>query len=127
MPIQVRWGNAENTVVVCEFEPKWTLEEYYTMIDDAYTLMISVTHTVHTIADFTNSRMAPSQILTSGRHVQKHSAPNSGITVVVSGGGFIKALLDIAQKLYLTGKKIFVANTIEEAFAIVQKHEKQLA
>lgn len=127
MPIEVRWGNSDKTVIISKHVANWTLQEYYAMIEETFAMITGVAHTVHFIADFTDSSMAPSQILSTGPHVQKRSAPNTGITVVVGGAGFIKALINVARKVFLSNMQIFMSNTIAEAYAIIEQHEKQLA
>lgn len=127
MPIEVRWGNPDKTIVGCKHAASWTLHEYYAMIEEAYLMITSVGHTVHFIEDFTDCSMAPSQILSAGPHVKRRSAPNTGITFVVGGAGFIKALLNVARKVFLANMLIYLTNTIAEGYAMIEQHEKQLA
>ena len=127
MPIHVHWDNPEKTVIHCEYEPKWTLEEFHAMIDESYKLMTSVNHTVHLISNFTKSRAVPSRMLSIGGHVEKANPPNTGLSIIVGAGSFVKALIEIASKTFLRDKNLYAVKTIDEAYAIIKQHQAQMA
>jgi hypothetical protein len=110
-------------VILVTFSEMWTLDEYYASIDTMFTLTTSVTHTVHSISDFSRSFASPTRLLSASHYIENHKAANSGIHVVVGAKGFIIAMLQVAQRLYLTDAKIVLTNSIEEAYTIIRDHQ----
>src|SRR5689334_13723089 len=124
MPIEVSWGNPEKTVVYTALKEIWTLEDNHNMIDDMYKLTTSVTHTVHIMLDFTTSQSSPAKLLTSGNHIEKRKADNTGISVIIKANGFVKAMAQLMMKMFLKDSKLFFADTREEAFQIIEQYEQ---
>ncbi|MEO8609276.1 MAG: hypothetical protein ABI690_15400 [Chloroflexota bacterium] len=123
MPIEVSWGNPQQSVVYTVFGEIWTLEDNHQMIDDMYKLTTSVTHTVHIIMDFTYTKTSPAKLLSAGRHIEKRTVPNSGISVFVNANGFIKAMAQLLTKMFMKEAKLFFANSVEEAYQIIDQRE----
>ena len=121
MPIEVSWGNPQKTVVYTVFGETWTLEENHQMIDDMYKLTTSVTHTVHIIMDFTHSKTSPAKLLSAGRHIEKRSVPNSGISVFVKANSFLKAIAQVMMKMFMKDVKLYFADSLEEAYQIIEQ------
>jgi hypothetical protein len=125
MPIQTMWGNADQTVILVTFSEMWTLDEYYASVDTMFALTTSVAHTVHSISDFSKSFAPPSRLLSTGQHIENCKTVNSGINIIVGAKGFIIAMLQIAQRLYLIDMPIYLANSIEEGYNIIQTHQEK--
>ena len=124
MPITVSWGNPEKTAVYAVFGENWTLEEAHTMIDEMYALTSSVNHTVHTIMDFTDSHSSPAKLLTTGRHIENRTVPNSGVSVIVKANAFMKTMSQVITRLFLKETPMYFAESREEAFQIIERHER---
>ncbi|MBZ0289918.1 MAG: hypothetical protein K8I30_20005 [Anaerolineae bacterium] len=123
MAIEVFWGNPEQTIVCSRFGEMWTLEDTHQMIDDMHALTSSVTHTVHTILDFTDSRVSPTRLLSSGNHIEKRSVPNSGISVIVKANGFVKAMAQLITKMFIKDVKVFFVDSLDDAYNIIEQYE----
>jgi hypothetical protein len=124
MPIKSEWGNPQKTVIHSVFDPIWTLDEYHAMIDTMHKMVISVDHRVHFISDFSNSNASPAKLLSTGRHIENTMTENSGINVIVNASGFLKAMANVSQRLFLKDVQLYFANSLEEAYQIVEKHEQ---
>jgi len=124
MPIRVSWGTPEKNVVVCEFEGIWTLADYHNMIDEMHVMITSVDHTVHTISDFTKNGVSPAQLLSTGRHADSRKSPNTGINVMVKANPFIKALTPMYKKMFLKDIEVYFADTLADAFQLIQTHQQ---
>ena len=124
MPITSEWGNPQKTIIHSVFDPVWTLDEYHGMIDTMHKMVISVDHPVHFISDFTNSNASPAKLLSTGRHIENTKTENSGINVIVNANGFLKAMANVSQRLFLKDVQIYFADSVEEAYQIVAKHEQ---
>jgi hypothetical protein len=123
MPIEVFWGNPEQTIVCSRFGETWTLEDSHHMIDEMHRLTSSVSQTVHNILDFTDSRVSPTRLLTSGSHIEKRTVPNSGISVIVKANGFVKAMAQLITKMFMKDTKIHFVDSLDDAYDIIEQYE----
>ena len=124
MPIQVSWGNPQQTIIHSAFNQTWTLEDGHNMIDEMYKLTSSVSHPVHVIIDFTNSQSSPAKLLTIGNHIQKRSTPNMGISIIVKANGFLRAISQLIMKMFVKNQKLYFVNTLDEARKIIEQYEQ---
>jgi hypothetical protein len=125
MPIQSAWANPEKTILVTTFGETWTLEEFHDNVDEIYNLIITVNHVVHVISDFSASRTSPAKLLSTSRHLQNKQAPNFGITVTVGANHFLKAMLNLAEKMFLSNLKMFAVDTLDEAFELIRQYKQE--
>ena len=125
MAITNEWGNPEKTVIYTVFDGTWTLEEYHGMIDEMHKMVLSVDHTVHFISDFTKSKSSPAKLLSTGRHMENTKASRkTGISVAINADGFLKAIANVAQKMFLKDTKMYFSKSVEEAYKIVETYSK---
>ena len=127
MGIQVRWDNSEQTIIYCDFNEEWTLDDFHTMIDEIYALARSVSHQVYLISDYTRSRVPPRQWLSTGAHIEKRKSMNTELSIVVGANTFVNVMLNVAQKLFLKDFPICTVATLQEAYQIIEKHNQTLA
>lgn len=123
MAIQVSWANAEQTIIHTIYHGEWTLDDFHIGIDETYALTTSVQHTVHFISDFRESKSTPTKLLSAGRHVDNKKTANMGVSVMVGTNAFMKALVGLGRKLFLSDFNLHLVNTIEEAYAVIQAHD----
>jgi hypothetical protein len=124
MPIKSEWGNPQKTIIHSVFGETWTLDEYHAMIDTMHKMVVSVDHPVHFISDFSKSKASPAKLLSTGRHVENTMTQNSGINVIVNANGFLKALANVSQRMFLKDVQLYFADSVEEAYQIVEKHDQ---
>jgi hypothetical protein len=88
-------------------------------------MIVEAHYTVHIISDFSRSRSSPTKLLSTGAHIEARTATNTGINVIVGLKSFLKSMLQVAQRLYLTDTQIYLANSIEDAYQIIQQYQSQ--
>ncbi len=123
MPIDLFWDDPQQTILHSQFGETWTLEEYHDAIDQMYEMISSVPHRVHIVSDFSRSRSSPAKLLSIGAHIENRKAINSGINVIIGATSFLKSMLQVAQRLYLIDTEIYLANSVEEAYQLIQQHQ----
>src|SRR5574339_631240 len=98
MPIEVFWGDEQQTILHCQFAESWTVEEYVASVAEMHNLIKSqAPRTVHLLSDFSRSRSSPPRLLSTGTYIENHRAVNMGINVIVGANAFIKSMLQAAQ------------------------------
>lgn len=122
MPIELFWGNSEQTVLYAQFGETWTLEEFHTLIDEMYEMISAARHTVHIINDFSRSRSSPNRLLSLGPHIERRKAINTGIHIIIGATAFLKSMIHAAQRMYLTDSRIYLVNSVDEAYQIIQEY-----
>jgi hypothetical protein len=127
MPIDLFWGDPQQTILHAQFGETWTLDEFHTAIDEMYVMISAMPHTVHIVNDFSHNRSLPSRLLSVGSHVENRKAINTGINIIVGATAFIKSILQAAQRTYLNEIEIYLANSVEEAYQIIQQHHRSIS
>lgn len=120
MPIHVHWDNDEKTILMEVFEGRWVIEDYYRMIDEAVERLAEVSHTVHIIADATQSTMPPTQIMIGMQYALKRIPSNQGLTVFVKLNRVMLMFVEVARQISPTvAKSTYMADTVEEARRLI--------
>ncbi len=129
MPVTTRWVDTDHTIICVEFVDPWMWDEYaanrqtglHAMLDD-------VSHPVHFIYDLTCAQTVPPNSLS---HIRLHSSGYhrnfSGVVVFVGAHGFLRRVIEMASKLYLTrafGFSVHYADTIPTATVLLSKIER---
>jgi hypothetical protein len=128
MPAIVGWENAEKTIIRQQLTGDWTFEEYTNSAKETQMLTGSVAHTVHVIIDFTETKSYPTKMLSVGSSLDRNLPANQGVVVVIQVPAYIRALFEVMGKLYpKVTQNSFEANSLEEAHAIIRKHEAETA
>jgi len=78
------------------------------------------TKPVHSIIDTTQIHKLPSNMLSNSMHLSRKLHPMVGTMVVVTNNAFINAMSAILSKAPM-GKKIVICQTVEEAWAIIDR------
>ncbi len=88
----------------------------------------SVEYTVHIVSDLRESESLPlGGAITHARNSLAYMPSNWGILVIITHNAFIRAMVTTFTALFKTtlGKKTFAASTLEEAYAIAERYERQ--
>ncbi|MBZ0287902.1 MAG: hypothetical protein K8I30_09835 [Anaerolineae bacterium] len=126
MPIELFWGDEQQTILHCQFPEMWTLEDYVASIDQMHEMIRSqAPRTVHILSDFSRSRSSPPRLLSTGTHIEKRRAVNMGINIIVGANGFIKSMLQAAQRMYLIDTRIHMVNSVEEAYVLIAQQPRK--
>lgn len=124
MPASVRWDNDEKTIIRQKLVGDWTYEEYIRSAAETQELTGSMTHTVHVIIDFTESRAYPSRLLAAGQALDRNFPSNQGTVTLIQCPAYVRAVFDIVVRLYpKIGSNSAHVNTLEEAYTFIHQYE----
>jgi len=128
MGIQVEWADQSQTIVHQIFTGSWTWEEFYSATQQSKQMVASAERIVHIVSDLRESESLPlGGALTHARNSLGHMPSNWGVLVIVTRNAFIRAMVTTFTALFKTslGNKTFSASTLEEAYAIAERYERQ--
>jgi hypothetical protein len=120
MPIQLFWDNDDKTILIQQYEGRWTVEDYYGLVDDFSVKCAEVPHTVHVIANLIGSSMPPGQMLSGIQYALKKYPPNTGVLVYVKMNRVMNMFLELARQLSPRfAQFVYAADTLEEARQLI--------
>lgn len=98
MPVETRWYDAEETIMLAEFREKWTIAEFSLGVDVAQRLVESKSFAPYGIADASTSAGIPqgSNLLP---HMKRLFRLNFGHVVMVGGSSFALILIRMLVRL----------------------------
>jgi hypothetical protein len=122
MGIRIVWDDEQKTIIRHVYEGRWTLEDYYALIDANYHEIDSVNHRVDIINDLRKMTGMPSNLTAAIRYAARHAHKNEGINVMVGSTTFIKILVETINKVVGEHTEVIYTDTIEQAYKIIAKH-----
>jgi hypothetical protein len=123
MGIQAVWDNEEKTIIRHVYNGKWTLEDYYHLIADHGAMVTPLGHTVDIINDLREAGPIPPGMATAIKYAARKAPANEGINVIVGANQFVKALIELVNKVAGTEvTEVTHVATLEEAYAIIAEH-----
>ncbi|MBC7869282.1 MAG: hypothetical protein H7Y09_00470 [Chitinophagaceae bacterium] len=127
MGITAYWHDDTKTIMRLDYIDAWTLDEFYESAKQAHFMIGEVTHSVDLIINMRDNRTTPAKILSSARHMNELVQPNQRLTIMVGSPPFVKALIKVANQIMpkITEKLRYV-NTLDEAFAIIQRQDSKV-
>lgn len=96
-----------------------TWETFHTRRREAYAMIESQPHTVHTIMDIKNNRIMPQGIAANMQQAYDEMPPNVGLVVVVGTNL-------LTQTLYTVIKRVFLAHRVTQHLHLVRTLEHGL-
>lgn len=84
MAIHISWGSDDKTIVLFEYEGKWTWKECHDAFEQAYALLDTVDHEVNAVHDFTNGPSLPDNALLHAQSIISSQPENLGAIVLVN-------------------------------------------
>ncbi|HVU13798.1 MAG TPA: hypothetical protein VHD90_21120 [Phototrophicaceae bacterium] len=122
MPIHVSWGNPDKTYTVFTFEGKWTWEEYYRAVAQAFEMVKDCNYTVNILIDMLNCNLFPQNLLSHLGASMQHAPRPFDLAVVVTSSRFIEMIASTIEKLYGKRQTRFkVTKTLDEAHALLKR------
>lgn len=129
MPIQVRWSEVHNGVLMLTFDGNWTWDDYYRMGERARDLISIRTTPVHVLYDLRTSTAHVKSPVMHLRHFAAHLPPNArlGLHVYVGATTFWKACITAFSRVYPTlAPDIVYVSDEEDAFVAIARMDEQL-
>src|SRR5690606_11312509 len=119
MPVSARWTDESQTIMLWEFEGKWTWDDYYLIRNETNAQISALDYDVDLIIDMRNSTALPQGVFTHGRNAFSASPKNIGQTVFVGLNPVLRSFYAMFNKLYtvLLSEKDFdtmLVATLEE-------------
>jgi hypothetical protein len=125
----VRWYNAEKTILLQTLSGNVTLEDYIELSGSTYELLSTVDHHADVIADVGGVLTVPTNFVAALRrsHVRHHA--NLGVVIVVGlENKLIRAMFNVLLNLTPSLKdKYLLAFSLDTAAAILERRQYPLA
>lgn len=99
MAITIEWDNSEKTVLRYRFIDNWTWDEYLEELKKGRAMMVSVSHYVCILNDFTEMKRLPPNFITLARSVINSRPENTGLAIFVSTDSFFKIMHSVLKKI----------------------------
>jgi hypothetical protein len=121
MPIEVYWDKKDKTIIRARLTDGWTWEDYSTASEKMRDMARQVDYRVDMITDLRQSGPIPRG--SASAHIlrsRQQKPPNFGLTVLVGADVFLKALLEVFDRVY--GRRVprsMTVETIAEARALI--------
>lgn len=127
MGVTTQWGNPEKNIILYTFTGSWTWDENEVAIAEAYQMVLAQGTPVDIIADFSQTSVFPSQIMSNFKNILSRQGPivPFGIAVIISKGEFLRQILQLFGRVYgrkENGAKLKPARSVEEATQIIQHY-----
>lgn len=122
MAVTIKWGNEAKTFTHFAFEGTWSWEEYYESRRKAMELVQDIPYTVNIVVEFTNSNFFPNNLLSNFVSSVEQAPRPFDVCVIVTNSFFLKAITKVISKLQ-SRIKFYLATSVEEAYAIMEKHD----
>ena len=129
MSIQIDWADDSKTCIVLTYGKGWVWDDFFAASPVVAEMLDSIDHPADTLHDVRNTTIPQNVIsqfpkFTRGSVSLKH--PNAGRAVFVGVSMYLKILAQMFQKLYAElGRKVFLVNTIEEAFQLLADQQSE--
>ena len=126
MPVTNAWADDTKTVLINDFQGRWTWEEFEAGVFRGYDMMKGLDHTVYVIAkNFTNTPKG--NAMAAFRRVEDFP-PNLALLIIHSESmnSLGRTLINVFLKVYgrQAGKVLYV-DSMDNAFKIVEKYKQQ--
>ncbi len=124
MPITVSWADDARTIILEEYGPSWTWEEFLGVSAQEHHMMDQVEHRVDIIAD-ARSTSLPDRALEMFPEIVRQAAtsghPNAGLYVVVGASRLIRTFITLYSRIYPEhGSNIKLVESMEEAYRVIE-------
>jgi len=121
MPITVDWADPEHSILIYSFVSNWTWDDYDRANLVTHDLIVSVSHEVALICDFSASTGIPPRVLSHiGRSLRQKRPANLNQIIAVGVNGLLRNLADVLRTLYPAATAgIIHAHTLEHAFRLL--------
>jgi hypothetical protein len=127
MPIHLFWDSPDQNIIRQEFSGRWTSDEYVQNVFAMYDMMRTVPHKVHIIVDMTHTEGVTTRMIAAAPRFQENLPVNRGLTVGINIPSYLVSIVHIASRIYpRLGRNVHFANTLDDAYKIIQKYAPRL-
>jgi hypothetical protein len=126
MGITVQWDNEAQAIMRCEYTGYWGAVDYRMAVEEMVRLVHSVEGRVDGIIVYQDSRTTTNPIWL-GQYLFAKVPDRGGVYVFVNADRFTRTTLDIWKGLYGMEGRFFLADSVEEARAIIAAQRSETA
>lgn len=122
MGITVDWDDPDKTTILYKYTGRWNWDEYAAATRAGLELATSVDYVLDVIADFSATRMLPSNAMSNLRQSWQQRVGNYRTIVLVTHSSFFDALMSVFKRLNSEiANKIYVVKTVDEARLLLKE------
>lgn len=131
MAIDIYWHNQDKTIMVQRFVGDWSPSDVYWMVDKCAKMMASVSHKVDFIVEYVDSSQSLTKLIASSnislrRYIDKYTAPNAGIVVLVGANTLLKTTLKVSILRPKALVNSAFADSFEDALALIDAKRMEI-
>lgn len=119
MPIEVDWGNQDETLLTMKIKGDWTAEELYQAQTDMLAMSQSKTHTVDAIVDMRTANLKMNGLLPVARQALRRRPRNIGTTAVITHTNFWQRIFQSLPATLLNDFHVIFVNEVDEAYTVI--------
>lgn len=123
--IIVRWGNANETVILWHFHGDWTGENYFDSLLQLWEMMDTKDHQLHLVIDVSTSGKNPSNLTTLFQAAVRKGDCNISRVIVISASRFWESIYEITCRVSpaLAALDVTFVKSAEDADALLSQFE----
>lgn len=125
MPIQLNWGDVDETFLILNFDGKWSGEDLYSSILDFFERISTKPHPIELMVDMRKSLAPPQHLVTILRSIIKrpHKGEVKRVVVIVNSNFWERIFSVIVQAAPHIGKKVAFVKTVDEAYLMLDVYK----
>jgi hypothetical protein len=118
MPADIRWDNAEKTILMVTFSGDIPKDEFLGIFDREGEMFASIPHTAYLLADFRELVKMPVDMLALSSMISRQIPANLGGIVFVGTNPVLETIFRVWSKLY---RKMTMVKTMDDAYGWINK------
>ena len=121
MPIEIDWGDLDNTIIVMIIKGRWTGEQFYTVVDDLHAMSNEQDAPVRLIADMRYTQSTPKNFLPMLKAVVKRPNFNIKHAIVVKRSNYWERLIQmlVQSKSITIDIPVTFVDSVDRAYALL--------
>lgn len=119
MPIEVDWGDQDETLITFKIRGDWTAEELYTAQTKMLEMSTSKAYTIDTIVDMRGANLKMNGLLPIVRQALRRRPDNSGATAVITQTNFWERIFKSVPQTLLKDFNVVFVEEVDEAYAVI--------
>lgn len=122
---QSSWYNEERTILYSQLAGSGSWETFHEARREAYALVESQPHTVHTIMDLQNVRIMPLHMAANMREAYNELPANIGVVIVVGTSLLTQTLYTVVRRVFFTHpvtRRLHLVRTLEQGLELIENY-----
>lgn len=123
MPVQILWDDPQNDpIVIMQFDPDWSLNDYLTAHHDLLIMMRGIFHPVHLIMLNPGGNPPPGFVSELGFGLNVY--PDTSLIVIVESSHYLRMLINSTRRIYRAKlrDRLHIVGTLEQAHRVIAEY-----